>query len=128
LNFTLPPAGIVGIIGPNGAGKTTLFKMITGKEKPDAGTFSVGETVQIAYVDQEHDDLKPEDSVWQAITGGNELIMIGGKEMNSRAYVSKFNFQWNRSAKESKRTFRRDAQPCSFSHCIETGWKSFIVG
>ncbi len=92
LNFTLPPAGIVGIIGPNGAGKTTLFKMITGKEKPDAGTFSVGETVQIAYVDQEHDDLKPDDTVWQAITGGNELIMIGGKEMNSRAYVSKFNF------------------------------------
>src|SRR6187402_1740086 len=92
LNFTLPPAGIVGIIGPNGAGKTTLFKMIIGKEKPDAGTFEVGETVQIAYVDQEHDDLKPEDTVWQAITGGNELIMIGGKEMNSRAYVSKFNF------------------------------------
>ncbi|HOX82152.1 MAG TPA: energy-dependent translational throttle protein EttA [Chryseolinea sp.] len=92
LNFTLPPAGIVGIIGPNGAGKTTLFKMITGKEKPDAGTFSLGETVQIAYVDQEHDDLKPEDTVFQAITGGNELIMIGGKEMNARAYVSKFNF------------------------------------
>jgi energy-dependent translational throttle protein EttA len=92
LNFTLPPAGIVGIIGPNGAGKTTLFKMITGSEKPDAGTFSVGETVQIAYVDQEHDDLKPEDTVWQAITGGNELIEIGGKQINSRAYVSKFNF------------------------------------
>ncbi len=92
LNFTLPPAGIVGIIGPNGAGKTTLFKMITGKEKPDAGTFAVGETVHIAYVDQEHDDLKPEDTVFQAITGGNELIMIGGKEMNARAYVSKFNF------------------------------------
>ena len=67
LTFSLPPAGIVGIIGPNGAGKTTLFKMIIGKEKPDAGTFQVGETVQIAYVDQEHDDLKPEDSVWQAI-------------------------------------------------------------
>src|SRR5436190_2731994 len=74
LNFTLPPAGIVGIIGPNGAGKTTLFKMITGKEQPDSGTFSVGETVHIAYVDQEHDDLNPDDSVWQAITGGNELI------------------------------------------------------
>ncbi len=92
LTFSLPPAGIVGIIGPNGAGKTTLFKMITGKEKPDAGMFSVGETVQIAYVDQEHDDLKPEDTVWQAITGGNELMELGGKQVNSRAYVSKFNF------------------------------------
>ncbi len=92
LTFSLPPAGIVGIIGPNGAGKTTLFKMITGKEKPDTGTFTVGETVQIAYVDQEHDDLKQEDTVWQAITGGNELIEIGGKQINSRAYVSKFNF------------------------------------
>ncbi|MCB0489156.1 MAG: energy-dependent translational throttle protein EttA [Cyclobacteriaceae bacterium] len=92
LTFSLPPAGIVGIIGPNGAGKTTLFKMIIGKEKPDAGTFSVGETVQIAYVDQEHDDLKPDDSVWQAITDGSELMDLGGKQINSRAYVSKFNF------------------------------------
>src|ERR1041384_4544085 len=87
LTFSLPPAGIVGIIGPNGAGKTTLFKMIIGKEKPDAGSFQVGETVQIAYVDQEHDDLKPDDTVWQAITGGNELIELGGKTQNSRAYV-----------------------------------------
>lgn len=92
LTFSLPPAGIVGIIGPNGAGKTTLFKMIIGKEKPDAGTFEVGETVQIAYVDQEHDDLKPEETVWQAISGGNDIILLGGKEMNSRAYVGKFNF------------------------------------
>jgi sulfate-transporting ATPase len=92
LTFSLPPAGIVGIIGPNGAGKTTLFKMITGSEKPDAGTFEIGDTVKIAYVDQEHDDLKPEDTVFQAITGGNELIELGGKQINSRAYVSKFNF------------------------------------
>jgi ATP-binding cassette ChvD family protein len=92
LTFSLPPAGIVGIIGPNGAGKTTLFKMIIGKEKPDGGTFEVGETVRIAYVDQEHDDLKPEDTVWKAITGGNELIELGGKQINSRAYVGKFNF------------------------------------
>jgi ATP-binding cassette ChvD family protein len=102
LNFNLPPAGIVGIIGPNGAGKTTLFKMITGKEKPDAGTFKVGETVQIAYVDQEHDDLKPEETVFQAITGGNDLIMIGGKEMNARAYVGKFNFGGNDQQKKIK--------------------------
>jgi energy-dependent translational throttle protein EttA len=102
LNFTLPPAGIVGIIGPNGAGKTTLFKLITGKEKPDAGTFKVGETVQIAYVDQEHDDLKPEDTVFQAITGGNDLILVGGKEMNGRAYVGKFNFGGNDQQKKIK--------------------------
>ncbi len=102
LTFTLPPAGIVGIIGPNGAGKTTLFKMITGKEKPDAGTLTIGETVQIAYVDQEHDDLKPEETVWQAITGGNDLIMLGGKEMNSRAYVGKFNFNGTDQQKKVK--------------------------
>ena len=102
LTFSLPPAGIVGIIGPNGAGKTTLFKMITGAEKPDAGTFSLGETVKIAYVDQEHDDLKPEDTVFQAITGGNDLILIGGKEINSRAYVSKFNFSGTDQQKKVK--------------------------
>ncbi|MBK5280441.1 MAG: energy-dependent translational throttle protein EttA [Bacteroidia bacterium] len=102
LTFSLPPAGIVGIIGPNGAGKTTLFKMITGKEKPTTGTFSVGETVKIAYVDQEHDDLKPDDTVFQAITGGNDLIIIGGKEMNSRAYVSKFNFSGTDQQKKVK--------------------------
>jgi energy-dependent translational throttle protein EttA len=102
LTFSLPPAGIVGIIGPNGAGKTTLFKMIIGKEKPDAGTFSVGETVHIAYVDQEHDDLRPDDSVWQAITGGNELIEMGGKTLNSRAYVGKFNFNGTDQQKKVK--------------------------
>ncbi len=102
LNFTLPPAGIVGIIGPNGAGKTTLFKMITGSEQPDTGTFSVGETVKIAYVDQEHDDLNPEDTVWQAITGGNELMELAGKQQNSRAYVGKFNFGGNDQQKKVK--------------------------
>ncbi|HEX6889603.1 MAG TPA: energy-dependent translational throttle protein EttA [Chryseolinea sp.] len=102
LTFSLPPAGIVGIIGPNGAGKTTLFKMIIGKEKADAGTFQVGETVRIAYVDQEHDDLSPEDSVWQAITGGNELMELGGKQINSRAYVGKFNFNGTDQQKKVK--------------------------
>ncbi len=92
LNFSLPQGGIVGIIGPNGAGKTTLFNMITGKETPDTGTFEIGSTVQIGYVDQEHDDLDPNKTVWEAITDGNELIELGGKQMNSRAYVSKFNF------------------------------------
>ncbi|KYG82115.1 ATP-binding cassette ChvD family protein [Roseivirga ehrenbergii] len=92
LEFSLPQGGIVGIIGPNGAGKTTLFNMITGKETPDQGEFIVGPTVDIAYVDQEHDNLDPNKSVWEVITGGNELITLGGKEINSRAYVSKFNF------------------------------------
>ena len=92
LEFMLPKAGIVGIIGPNGAGKTTLFKMITGQISPDQGTFEVGPTVKIAYVDQEHDALDPNATVWEAITGGNELIMLGDREINSRAYVSKFNF------------------------------------
>src|SRR4029077_15628197 len=81
---------------------TTLFKIITGKEKPDAGTFTVGPTVQTAYVDQEHDDLKPEETVYQAITGGNDLMMIGGKEINSRAYVSKFNFSGTDQQKKIK--------------------------
>ncbi len=102
LTFSLPPAGIVGIVGPNGAGKTTLFKLITGKEKPDSGTFEVGETVQIAYVDQEHDDLNPESTVWEAITGGNEWVELGGKQMNSRAYVGKFNFGGNDQQKKVK--------------------------
>ena len=92
LNFSLPPAGIVGIVGPNGAGKTTLFKLITGQLKPLEGTFEVGETVQIAYVDQEHDNLDPNKSVYELISGGNDWIMLGNKQINARAYVSKFNF------------------------------------
>jgi sulfate-transporting ATPase len=92
LNFSLPPAGIVGIIGPNGAGKTTLFRLITGKVQPDAGTFRVGETVKLGYVDQSHDDLDPEKTVFENITGGTENIMLGNKAINGRAYVSKFNF------------------------------------
>lgn len=92
LGFRLPPAGIVGIIGPNGAGKTTLFKLITGRDKPDAGTFDVGETVKVAYVDQEHDGLDPNKTVYETIAGGNDWIMLGGKQANARAYVSRFNF------------------------------------
>lgn len=92
LSFSLPPAGIVGIIGPNGAGKTTLFRLITGQEQPDSGTFRVGETVTLGYVDQLHDDLDPEKTVWENITGGNENIQLGNRAVNSRAYVSKFNF------------------------------------
>ncbi|HEY8511710.1 MAG TPA: energy-dependent translational throttle protein EttA [Cyclobacteriaceae bacterium] len=100
LTFSLPPAGIVGVIGPNGAGKTTLFRMILGREKPDSGTLTIGETVKIAYVDQEHDDLNPDHTVWEAISGGNELIELGGKQINSRAYVGKFNFGGNDQQKK----------------------------
>jgi len=92
LSFSLPPAGIVGIIGPNGAGKTTLFRLITGQEQPDTGTFRVGETAVLGYVDQMHDDLDPNKSVWENITEGNENIQLGNRPVNSRAYVSKFNF------------------------------------
>ena len=92
LTFSLPPGGIVGVIGPNGAGKTTLFRMITGQETPDAGTIREGETVKLAYVDQSRDVLDPEKSVWETISGGEDLITIGKREVNSRAYVSRFNF------------------------------------
>ena len=92
LCFTLPPNGIVGVIGPNGAGKTTLFKMIMGMESIDKGTFEVGETVRIGYADQTHKDIDPNKSVYQVISGGNEFIRVGGKEVNARAYLSKFNF------------------------------------
>ena len=92
LEFSLPPNGIVGVIGPNGAGKTTLFRLIMGQEKPDAGDFSVGETVKIAYVDQRHHDLIPEHSVYQVISQGTESFRMGGRDVNARAYLSKFNF------------------------------------
>ncbi|WP_460967783.1 energy-dependent translational throttle protein EttA [Spirosoma migulaei] len=92
LEFRLPQGGIVGIIGPNGAGKTTLFKLITGRDKPNSGTFDVGETVKVAYVDQEHDGLDPNKTVYETISGGNDWIIMGGKQSNARAYVSRFNF------------------------------------
>lgn len=92
LDFTLPPAGIVGVIGPNGAGKTTLFRLIMGQETPDAGTFDVGETVKVAYVDQRHHDLLPEKSVYEVISQGVESFRMGGRDVNARAYLSKFNF------------------------------------
>ena len=92
LNFSLPPAGIVGIIGPNGAGKTTLFRLIMGLEEVDSGTFSVGETVQLGYVDQAHVEIDPEKNVWEVISEGNENLQLGGKLFNSRAYVARFNF------------------------------------
>ncbi|MFH0922206.1 MAG: energy-dependent translational throttle protein EttA, partial [Fibrobacterota bacterium] len=92
MNFSLPPGGIVGVIGPNGAGKSTLFKMITGQEKVDKGSFRIGETVKLAYVDQSRDVLDPNKSIWEVITGGQDMIDMGGASINSRAFVSRFNF------------------------------------
>jgi sulfate-transporting ATPase len=93
LTFSLPPAGIVGVIGPNGAGKTTLFRMLAGQEAPDSGTLTIGETVQLAYVDQSRADLDPANNVWKEISGGHDIIELGKKEINSRQYVSQFNFR-----------------------------------
>ena len=93
LNFKLPPAGIVGIVGPNGAGKTTLFRIIMGQEEADRGSFSIGDTVKVSYVDQQHADIDPEKTIWEQVTGGNELLEVSGKKVNSRSYVAKFNFQ-----------------------------------
>ena len=92
LNFTLPQAGIVGIIGPNGAGKSTIFRMIMGEQETDSGSFTLGETVKVAYVDQAHSNINPEKSIWENFADGQELIMMGGKQVNSRAYLSRFNF------------------------------------
>ena len=93
LSFSLPPGGIVGVIGPNGAGKTTLFRMLTGQEQPDSGSVTYGDTVQLSYVDQSRDDLKPDDNVWEAIADGQDIIQLGDAEVNARAYCSAFNFK-----------------------------------
>ncbi len=100
LNFNLPQAGIVGIIGPNGAGKTTIFRMIMGEETPDKGEFTVGETVKIAYVDQSHSNIDPEKTIWENFCDGQELIMMGGRQVNSRAYLSRFNFSGSEQNKK----------------------------
>ena len=100
LNFSLPQAGIVGIIGPNGAGKTTIFRMIMGEETPDKGSFTVGETAKLAYVDQSHSNIDPEKSIWENFSDSQELIMMGGKQVNSRAYLSRFNFSGSEQNKK----------------------------
>jgi len=100
MSFSLPPGGIVGVIGPNGAGKTTLFRMITGQEQPDSGAIRVGDTVKLAYVDQSREVLNPEETIWQAITEGQETINLGNREVNSRAYVGKFNFSGTEQQKK----------------------------
>ncbi|SFD06594.1 energy-dependent translational throttle protein EttA [Algibacter pectinivorans] len=102
LNFNLPQAGIVGVIGPNGAGKTTIFRMIMGEETPDKGEFTVGETAKLAYVDQKHANIDPEKTIWQNFSDEQELVMMGGKEVNSRAYLSRFNFSGGEQNKKVK--------------------------
>ena len=100
VTFSLPPGGIVGIIGPNGAGKTTLFRMITGQEKPDSGNFRVGDTVKLAYVDQTRDDLDPDRTIWEIISGGLDVVQLGKRQINSRTYVARFNFSGNDQQKK----------------------------
>ena len=105
LSFKLPPGGIVGVIGPNGAGKTTLFRMITGQEKPDSGAIKIGEIVQLGYVDQSRDALDPNKNVWEEISGGDDVIYLGKREINSRAYCRRLQLQGRRPAEEGR--------PCS---------------
>ena len=92
VTFNLPPGGVIGIIGPNGAGKTTLFRMIVGEEKPTSGTIRIGETVKLGYMNQSRDSLDPEKNIWEVISGGSDEITVGGRKINSRAYVARFNF------------------------------------
>ncbi len=121
LTFKLPPGGIVGVIGPNGAGKTTLFRMITGQEQPDKGTIKVGESVQLGYVDQSRDALDGSKNVWEEISGGLDQILLGKKEVNSRAYVSAFNFKGADQQKKVGAAFRRRAQPRASRQDAEIG-------
>ncbi len=102
MSFSLPPGGIVGIVGPNGAGKTTLFRLITGKETPDSGSLRIGESVKLAYVDQDRDSLEPEKSVWEVISGGDDVVQLGDIAVKSRAYVGKFNFTGTDQQKKVK--------------------------
>jgi ATPase subunit of ABC transporter with duplicated ATPase domains len=102
MNFIIPPGAIVGVVGPNGAGKTTLFQMITGKDTPDAGTIELGQTVKIAYVDQDRDSLDPNKTIYEVISKGNDKLLVGGREINARAYVGKFNFSGSDQQKRVK--------------------------
>ena len=116
LNFKLPQAGIVGVIGPNGAGKTTIFRMIMGEETPDKGEFVVGDTAKIAYVDQSHSNIDPEKTIWQNFSDEQELILMGGRQVNSRAYLSRFNFSGSEQNKKVKLLSGGETKSLAFSH------------
>jgi len=127
LNFRLPPGGIVGVIGPNGAGKTTLFRMITGQEKPDSGSLKIGETVQLAYVDQSRDTLKGDSSVWQEISGGAEILELGKRKINSRAYVSGFNFKGSDQQKKVKDLSGGERNRVHLAKLLKTGGNVLLL-
>ena len=127
MNFSLPRGGIVGIIGPNGAGKTTLFRMITGQDKPDSGEFSVGNTVKLAYVDQNRDVLDSNKSVYQEITGGNDVMMVGSKEMNARAYVSRFNFNGDAQQKKVGQLSGGERNRVQMAKVLQTGGNLLLL-
>jgi energy-dependent translational throttle protein EttA len=127
MNFRLPPGGIVGVIGANGAGKTTLFRMITGQEKPDAGTLKIGETVELAYVDQSRDTLKGDNSVWQEISGGAEILELGKRKVNSRAYVSGFNFKGSDQQKRVKDLSGGERNRVHLAKLLKTGGNVLLL-
>jgi len=127
MNFKLPKGGIVGVIGPNGAGKTTLFRMIVGQEKPDTGAIKVGETVKLMYVDQSRDDLKPEQNVWEAIGGGTDVIEVGGRTINTRAYVASFNFKGADQQKRVKDLSGGERNRVHLARLLRTGGNVLLL-
>ena len=127
MNFKLPQGGIVGVIGPNGAGKTTLFRMIVGPEKPDTGSIRVGETVKLMYVDQSRDDLVPDENVWQAIGGGTDVIEVGGRTLNSRAYVASFNFKGADQQKRVKDLSGGERNRVHLARLLRTGGNVLLL-
>jgi ATP-binding cassette ChvD family protein len=127
LDFKLPKGGIVGVIGPNGAGKTTLFRMIVGQEKPDTGTIKVGDTVKLMYVDQSRDDLKPDQNVWEAIGGGTDVIEVGGRTINSRAYVAGFNFKGADQQKRVKDLSGGERNRVHLARLLRTGGNVLLL-
>jgi energy-dependent translational throttle protein EttA len=127
MNFKLPKGGIVGVIGPNGAGKTTLFRMIVGQEKPDTGTIKVGETVKLMYVDQSRDDLQPDHNVWEAIGGGTDVIEVGGRTLNSRAYVASFNFKGADQQKRVKDLSGGERNRVHLARLLRTGGNVLLL-
>src|SRR3712207_5583664 len=127
LSFTLPRGGIVGVIGANGAGKTTLFRMITGQEQPDSGTLRVGDTVDLAYVDQSRDALDDEKTVWEEISGGDDQIKVGEREMNSRAYTSSFNFKGTDQQKQVGKLSGGERNRLHLAKLLKTGGNLLLL-